>query len=103
MSHFIYYYDERHYAECHYAECYILFTIMLSVIMLSVTFYLLLCLVSHFIYYYDECHYTECRYAECRSAHSHARANVINFFCPLFTNFRNKVECLSLAGLTSLV
>jgi hypothetical protein len=26
-------------------------------------------------------------------------ANVINFFCPQFTNFHNKLECLSLASL----
>jgi len=85
--------------------------------------------MSHFIYY-AQCHYAECRYGECRGAvvkgvqsvqpeaeeegegqcERQQRQDVTdlgpmlsNFLHSYFTNVCNKVECLFLAGISSLV
>jgi hypothetical protein len=79
MSHFIYCYAECRYAECRYAKC-----------------------------HYAECRYAKCRYAEYRGAKTFASQGPgfepsHNCWGKSYKTVRNKLERLSLAGLSSLV
>ncbi len=68
---------------------------------LSIALYMPLCCVSHFMYCY-----AECRYAEYRGASKFTPKSFIKlaiFTTLYFPEGTNKIECLSLASLSSLV